>query len=310
MPRKERFKDYWDSFFYAHEDPMICSVMRIGLAILILVYLLTNLGDVVLWFGDSGVLPYDVSRKVVDPDTGSVFHFLPKSDLVAQICYGVFIVQTLLLLLGVKSRFQCACIFIWLVSFQHRNILLHDGEDAVFRIIAFLLIFLPLDARWSLEKWFRGLPNDGKQSLWALRLIQIEVVSIFYSTAWLKLDGVEWLNGTALYYISRLDDLFGRFWIPDFILENLVLLKVLTVSVLLFELIGPILVWSSKLRPYVLVGFLVFHLSTDYAMNLFLFHWVMILGWISFLNHDQLLSIGQNLRSLSPHRLFYRVTGS
>ena len=31
-----------------------------------------------------------------------------------------------------------------------------------------------------------------------------------------------------------------------------------------------------------------FHLAIDYSMNLFLFHWLMILGVLSFAEHDEL----------------------
>src|SRR5262249_33870529 len=121
--------------------------------------------------------------------------------------------------------------FISLMSFQVRNPILNDGEDTLMRMLAFFLTWVPTGHCWSINSWL-GLrwpwtaadsakdaagtaTNPYVVSGWGLRLIQFEMTSMLLSSGLLKLSGDAWLNGTALYYVSRLDDFFGRFPVPD-----------------------------------------------------------------------------------------------
>jgi hypothetical protein len=86
-----------------------------------------------------------------------------------------------------------------------------------------------------------------------------------------------------MYYVTRLNDLFGRFPVPNAVLDSLPVLKAMSWSTLGFEIALPILVWFRPITLPVVVVALGFHLTIDYQMNLFLFQWLMILGWLSFL---------------------------
>jgi hypothetical protein len=88
-----------------------------------------------------------------------------------------------------------------------------------------------------------------------------------------------------MYYVTRLNDLYGRFPAPDALLNSLPVLKAMSWSTLGFEIALPILVWLRPLRFPVVIAAVGFHLTIDYQMNLFLFQWLMILGWLSFFGH-------------------------
>jgi len=49
---------------------------------------------------------------------------------------------------------------------------------------------------------------------WGLRLFQLQMAVIYLSSAIEKTSGVDWREGTALYYVARLDDSFGKFPVP------------------------------------------------------------------------------------------------
>ena len=98
-----------------------------------------------------------------------------------------------------------------------------------------------------------------------------------------KCQGAAWREGTALYYVSRLDDLFYRFPVPEFIFESLFLVAIATWAAVLLELSIPVLVWFGKTRRFALCLAVLFHLSLDYMMNLNLFEWLMLVGWSSFI---------------------------
>jgi hypothetical protein len=50
----------------------------------------------------------------------------------------------------------------------------------------------------------------------------------------------------------------------------------------------PVLLWVKRSRKAAIIVGIAFHLAVDWTMNLFLFHWIMILGLVSFAEHDEL----------------------
>lgn len=268
----------WERFFFLPADLSMCGLIRIGYSVLLLINMLVLAPDLEWWFGEQGALPYAVSRAVIDPDTITLFAWLPKTNFVLWTCYSILLAQIVALLAGWFARFQALCIFIWLTSFQHRNILIWDAEDWVFRLLAFYLIFLPIGECYSLCR--RG--GCTPRPVWPLRLVQIQMTLIYISNVWEKLNGSDWVDGVALYYVSRLEDAFGRFPVPGFLFQSLTAINVMTWSVLVVECFVPIGLWFKETRRVALLLALGFHLATDYAMNLFLFHPIMLVGLLAF----------------------------
>jgi len=279
----------WDRFFFEERDLSISSIFRIVYAILTL----CNIGFLwpyqLLWFGPEGFTTLESSKAFVHSASLTLFDYLPETNLTVRVCMSIFVVQTVLLLFGVFPRFHAACVFIWWVTFQHRNVIIFDGEDVLFRLFAFYLIFLPSADRMSFHSWRRrrkGLePANPVHAVWPLRLLQIQMTVIYGSTIWEKFKGNAWVDGSALYYVSRLDDLWGRFPLPEFaitVLDSMPLLFVATWGVLLLELFIPIGLWIKELRIWAIIGAIVLHIGLDYCMNLLLFQWIMLCGLLAF----------------------------
>jgi hypothetical protein len=202
----------------------------------------------------------------------------------AQLGLLCLLIHSVLMLLGCYSRFQVAAIFVWLVSFQNRNPLITDGEDTVFRILAFLLIWLPLDAKWSVMS-LRGSKNAHRtptsKDAWALRLIQFQMTVIYASTALCKLEGETWQNGSAVGFVSRMTDNFGR-WISPEWFDLPWITPLATWGTLAVEAFLPFGLWIPKIRWLAIGLAALMHLGIEASMNLFLFQWVMLLGLVSF----------------------------
>ena len=283
---------HWNRFFHAPVDPAPCALIRIGFAFLLLINNLVLTPDLLKWYGPDGVLPLIASRMVIDSDTLTLFQILPETHAALLVAFGIYNLHAVCVLIGWRTRLNCICLFIWLVSFQHRNLIILDGEDTVFRLIAFLLIFMPAGAKHSVDS--RRASAAGRPSIqtaWALRLLQLQMSLIYLSTAILKFGGSDWRDGTALYYVIRLDDLFGRFPIPLSLFESLAAIKVMTWTVLVVELALPVLLWIPRTKLYAVATALLLHLLLDYSMNLFLFQWIMIVGLLSFVSVDDIANI-------------------
>jgi hypothetical protein len=288
----------WNRFFHEPADPRIPALIRIGLASLVLVNLVAWFPYLEMWFGETGVLPGDL--EYLYPYQWSLLGLVPRNHAALQVCYWLFTLQALCLLVGFASRFSAASVFVWLVSFQNRNQVILDGEDEVLRLLSFFLIFMPRAEVWSVDAWLwrRGdaVGLKGKvdhlyqstSSPWAVRMLQYFMVLVMLATGLFKLSGQPWRDGTALYYVARLDDLFGRFPVPHYLFDTPWTVRAMTWSVLYVELAIPFLIWVPKARRFSLLVLLAFHLSNEWTMQLFLFHWIMLCGWMSFLKKEDL----------------------
>ncbi len=134
------------------QNETIAPIFRIGYASLLLLCIAVWFPDAMQWFTDAGVLRSTTAERITRHSHSSLLFIMPSTPLVVNSCLAVMSIQAVCLLLGCFSRFQAVCIFVWLVSFQHRNPLICDGEDTVFRLFAFFMIFMPLDAKWALRK--------------------------------------------------------------------------------------------------------------------------------------------------------------
>ena len=273
----------WESFFFSRADARVGGLLRITYAVVCLV----NMGllglDLDLFYSEAGLVPRDAGRAILDPDAWTVFSLLPASDAILWASYWTLMLQLVLLGLGLLPRLQAACVFVWLVSFQHSAIVLFDGEDTVFRLLAFFLIFLPLH-RFTILEWLRGRPAEpATWPIWPFRLAQLQMCLIFVSTFMLKVSAREWWDGSAMYYVVHLDDLYGKLLNPGILFGYVLPLRLMTWGTLLFEATVPVTVWFSRTRMTTLVLLAVFHLGMDLSMNLNLFHWIMLVGWASFL---------------------------
>jgi hypothetical protein len=272
-------------FLHVPVDARVLAIVRIGYAALMLVNVACWGPDLDHWFSQSGVLPLDVSRRVIDTQCLSLFQVLPTDSTTLHIVYAIFVSQLILLLIGWRPRLQAACCHVWLVSFQHRNPLLFEGEDTLFRIIGFLLILMPSGLAWSMDsliRFRRGSTIAATTDGWSVRILQLEMTMLYFSAAWSKLLGEPWRNGTALYYVTRLDEYWGRFPVP-LVGDSPVVTSLLTWGTIAVEFAVPVLIWFAPTRRPALMLVLVFHLACDYAMHLFLFHWLMLVGWAAFL---------------------------
>jgi hypothetical protein len=249
-------------------------VLRIGYALLLLINILTWAPNLERWFGETGVLPLANARLIVDEDAPILLAYIPL-----WVAYGLLLANALLLLANFYPRIQAICVLIWLTQFHDRNIAIVDGEDTLFRLFAFYLALCPDPRRAP-----KAIP-------WALRLFQLQIAVIYLSSAIEKTWGHDWTNGDALYYVARLDDWFGKLPVPAFVFDNLTVVKLLTWSVLALEWGLPIALFTRRTRRIAVAIGIAFHLSIDWTMNLFLFHWIMILGLLSFLEFDDLIAL-------------------
>ena len=285
----------WNAFWFADRDPRLASVLRIGYGALLLINLAVWAPDLRLWFTESGLLPAAAAREIVNEHAPTILGWF-ASDAWPIACYAGLVVAAVLLTIGWHTRAAAIAVFLGLTWFQNRNYAIVDGEDTLFRLFAFYLALCPAGWAFSLDARRRARALAPPVP-WALRLFQIQIAVVYLSSAIAKTTGADWTSGHALYYVARLDDSFGKLPVPSALFASLALTKILTWAVLALEWTLPIAFWLRPTRRWAIVVAIGFHLAIDYTMNLFLFHWLMILGILAFSEFGELTSLRRASRS-------------
>ena len=286
---RDPFARAWTALWFAERDPALASVLRIGYGVLLLVNVLLWLPDLRLWFTEGGLVPAAVGRGLVTEGAPTILTWFDGAWWLWT-CYGALVASAALLTVGWHSRVQAIVVLVLLTSFQHRNYAIVDGEDTLFRLYAFYLALCPAGWAYSLDARRRRRAGRAEPTPvpWALRLFQLQISALYLSSVIEKALGSDWWDGTALYYVARAEAAFGKLPLPAVVFEQLWLVKLMTWGVLALEAALPILLWIPRSRRLALAVGVVFHLAIEYAMNLFLFHWLMILGLLAFAERDEL----------------------
>jgi uncharacterized membrane protein YphA (DoxX/SURF4 family) len=301
----------WQRFFHAPIDARRLALVRIGFAVVMLVNFSVLYPDLETWYGEQGLYPSEAAESHALPQQWTLLRWISPTNPAAESwLHGLFwltIASAAMLLVGFLSQLNALVLFVMLVSWQNRNPVILDGEDTVMRLVGFYLLLMRSGRAWSVDSWLARTilrrPTDvcPLAPAWPLRLLQLQMVVIFIAAALYKLGGLSWIDGTALSYVCRLNDTFGRFPVPDFVFETPLLVRLMTWSVIAVELIAPLFLWFKETRRSALLLIVLFHLANEYTMSLFLFHWIMLVGWTSFLtSYDLPFSLLSSRRDKSP----------
>jgi hypothetical protein len=283
----------WDRFLFAPISPVPVAVYRILFGLLVVANVLLLWPEIDVFFGDNGILPMADALRLTGRGRINVLAWLPNTPFWLHTFFVLFLLAALCLTAGLLTRLSAVAVFVALVSVHHRNVFLLNGADTFMRLDAFYLIFTPAGRALSVDRWLQArrarrrgdtepLPPPQPAAPWGQRLIQIQLAIAYLATVRLKLMGVTWLNGTAVYYSTRLAE-FDRFPVP-FIFRDPYSIKLSTWGTLVLEFALGALVWFRDLRYPILLAGVLLHLGLEYSMNIPLFQWLMITTYVLFID--------------------------
>lgn len=273
-----RIADAVTQFFAARVTGSSASAFRIAFGALAAWNGLTLVANTERYFSDAGAFPWDLASA---HKSWGAFAWAPHDIDHAYAVLLAYVLVALLMMGGVLSRVSCAALWYLQLSVAHRNPLITSDADAVFGILLFIGIFLPLGRRWSVDAWIaRRLSISWRRlpSIWSARLLQLQIALIYGMTAWAKLHEDVWVQGRAIR---------GFLAMPSYATwpawhDPWPFMKPLTWGTLAFECAFPLLIWFRPLRPWLLVAGIAFHVGIDVLMQIPLFSWTMICAYIMF----------------------------
>ncbi len=289
----------WRQFWFAPEDSTVISIYRILYGLLVLQVAVVHLGANFLdWYGPKAIvtLPTVIKYFWHNEPRFDWLLLIPQTDSAIGGFHLAFIIATVFMIIGFGTRYSTLFVWLSLVSLHHQDPFNINGGDGFLRAVGPWLAFSNCGDKYSLDAWLKNLINRKRGRLdlitdcpakapWAQRMIQIQLALVYWQTFGCKIAGSQWLDGSAVYYATRLDDMF-RFPAP-LIANNMFLLKILNWFTLIIELAGWTLIWFKDTRYWVLIGLMGLHLGIDYMINLPVFEWAFICTLLTFVpSHD------------------------
>ena len=232
-----------------------------------------------LW-GPDGIWPYE--RFVAVRPFLSVWQ-LSASPLFFEIIYIAAIGVAVAYTLGWWPRLL-GMLHWWMIwSLQERNPFITDGGDNIMRIVLLFLVLVNTGAHFSVAGGRRSLlrlPLLARQALAVVHnvgvlLILAQVSMLYLSTGLYKAMGELWQNGTALYYILRVEE-FSWPGVAEFIYRNPYLVVFGTYGTVLFEVLFLPSLFNRWLRYAMIAAGTLFHIGISTIMGLVTFGWSML----------------------------------
>jgi hypothetical protein len=273
----------WTRFWFEPVPTSTLAIVRIAFGLLVFAWTVTLTPDLSAFFTRGGVLPAQITGAGV----WGVLGVEPSGWAVVAL-YAAMLGGSLALAAGWFTRLAAAVVFVGLMSFERRDPWVFNGGDGLLRVVAFYLMLAPAGAALSRDRWRRHAERFWEfpaRAPWALRLMQIQLSVVYIAGVWDKVQGAAWNNGTAVSYALRVTDIAGL-PTPDFLSHSPAVVNLLTYGTLATELGIGILVWSRRLRPWVLLVGVLFHLSIGWSIRVGFFGLTMFVLYLSFLDPD------------------------
>jgi uncharacterized membrane protein YphA (DoxX/SURF4 family) len=286
----KNFFVHWDHFFYNKTDASALCLFRILFGFCLFLNGISLIEDFDAWYGigDNSLVPLRDSFSFYNDFRINIFKWLSPTETSAWFVLITYTLTSLAIMAGFQTRVNSLICFILLISLQNRNYAILNSGDTLMRCMLFLLIFAPTNVKYSVDAYFRekdGRPFETNIPFVTIRLMQLQFSLVYLCTTLFKLKGYDWVDGTAVYYTSRLEN-FQRFVLP-IVFDYPALIKFGTWSALFIEFAMGTLVWVKEFRVWVLIAGIILHLAIELTMSIGFFEWVMIAGYTLFLEPDE-----------------------
>jgi hypothetical protein len=269
-------------FFLYEESSRKVALFRIFLGCAVLLTILTW-HDPRQLFTDAGLFPTDTMHALQDPLRFSLFFFIRNPSIIVG-CYYLLIVATLCFIFGIYSRLANLILYILLISFLARTPMLDYGGTNMLQIACFYSLFLHTDQA-LVPAWIPKRPSEKSVPGWPMRMIQLQLGLVYLFAGIAKLQGVDWLHGSALYSIM-MDPTFSFFNVQA-LARFPWIFNLMSYATLATELLFNFWIWIPSHRRIALAAVVIMHIGLILTMNVHYFSETMICTLSAFLSASE-----------------------
>ncbi|MDA1292776.1 MAG: DCC1-like thiol-disulfide oxidoreductase family protein [bacterium] len=203
----KRIIAYLDRFFFEEVSATGFGLMRAAWAFTVLFYMLGSAGDVVRYYSDAGILPQELGYLVFRTEYRfTLLQYITDPSAVIAL-WSVFMFCLFFMMIGLWPKLMTIVSVLLLFSFHERNLQPLGGGDTVLRIVGFVLIIAPevgafsisrLKDQWSHWKKTGTYLRPLKTHIWPYRILLWQILIIYVTSGWDKLQGTMWMGGTVV----------------------------------------------------------------------------------------------------------------
>lgn len=208
--------------------------------------------------------------------------------------------------LGVLQRGCAVIVYVWFASYSAAASIALGGFDTVARLTSFAVAVSPVVGVFAIKaRGATGAAADGKGGeavplgasppAYGLRILQWQLMLIYWVTIWLKAPDKYWREGEVISHFGV--SMFARSPDPAFA-DIGVWDPIFTWGTLLIELSLPLLLWKRNTRWFALALGLCFHGGIAVVGRLGLFSLAMVPMYLAFLEREDFEGFGSVVRRL------------
>lgn len=216
------------------------ACFRLVTGLILLVDILSRSRHLFAHYASLGVWP--VTEAINNVNAHSFSLLFTNGNMPFLVLFFIFLFSVnLLFLIGYKTRITTVVLWILVTSLHNRNVLVLNSGDDLLRIMLFWGMFLPLGERYSVDVATRNESTPYMSNRYVSLASFSFIAQIFavYWVGYMLKTGIEWEEGTAMYYLFSVDQYTTPF--GYFMLRFPTLLKLLTHIYIWFELLMPIM---------------------------------------------------------------------
>ncbi|WP_405012281.1 HTTM domain-containing protein [Kitasatospora sp. NBC_01539] len=316
-----RFERLFDAFTTVTVGRHQAAVVRIGFGLAWLGYLLREWPERRVLYGDRSPWSPELADTLLSAT--HAFTVLTWSDgrLWFETVYHLAIAAAVLMVLGWRTRASAVLFAVTVLSLQNRNVLVGDGGDNVVHLMALYLVLVRCGRVWSLDARRRarraaaGPTGEVRAVADALAtmlhncgmlIIAVQVVLIYSTAGWYKVQGSRWQDGTALHYPLHLDYFTPWPGLSALLGSSLLLTFALSYGTVILQVGFPFTLLNRRLKNVLLALMIAEHAGIAVLLGLPFFSLAMIAADAVFLPTAFLLQVGAlrpgTLRGVLPRR--------
>ena len=271
------------------------AVFRMGIGLSVLVDTVVRAFDLVELYTDDGVWPRELLRAEDGPAVALSAHYWASTDPRLQAAlFGLAALSGLALALGWRTRAATLACWYLVSSVQIRQPLAYMGGDSILRLMLFWSLFLPLGARFSLDRTQgRAEPRPDRLVSMATAAMLLQVCFVYWFTG-LQKYGSLWESGEAGSFILQRNLYVTALGVR--LREYTDLLVPLTWASRVLERFGPFLAfvpyYTGAFRMLTIVLFWGFHLGLASVLNIGLFPLFSMVAWLPFVPAEMWQRVG------------------
>jgi hypothetical protein len=286
----------WDEFWFAKQSLFNLAIFRIVLCTTMAFLYLSRQWDLTPYYTEAGILPKSLALAIYPDFYRPELLLAFWSDQWVPYLHLVLVGGLFCLALGIGGRLLTLVLWFLHLAFLQRNFSVAFGADLIGGIFLMLLIGTQSCERLSALSLGRPRRKMKEADIFSnafYRLIQIQLLIIYFYTGIEKLKGSTWWDGTALWTV---------FANPQMVVVDMswtrqvpLLLAGLTFSTILFEMYFPALIFGPLRKALLSVG-LFFHLGIGAIMSLWAFAFIMLSPYILFLREEETIKLLSRLK--------------